>query len=413
VVADAKATITGPATRAPAGDHAGGDYGDEKLADALLTAREHELRQRLRAVLAAQVAPRAAEVDRTGEFAGDGYTAIARAGLGGLLFPPRYGGTGDSTVGYAIAVEEIARACGATSLIYMTQTHAGYPILIAGSAELRERYLPGLCSGDLLGSLAITEPEAGSDAASIRTTARRDGQEYVIDGSKTFITTGNRADVLICFARVGSGPGRQALSAFAVPGTSAGLGRGRVLRKMGMHGSPTAELFFDGVRVPAGALIGGEGAAWELSQRTVVKSRISAAAQGLGLASAAYAAGLRWAVGNGSLRDSAYQAIQFRLAGLRSRILAARLLLHAAARSVDTDERDHTTDIAMVKLTCTDLGFEAASEVVDLLGAEGDLADAGAERLLRDVKVTQIYDGTNEIQRLLVARDTAARVAAA
>ena len=384
---------------------------DEPLVDRLLTADELALRDRVRAVVARDVAPRADALDRDGGFARESVAALCEAGLAGLIFPARYGGAAASTVAYALTIENVAAACPSTSLILMTQMHAGYPILLEGTEEQRAAHLPGLCGGQALGALAITEPEAGSDVSAIAATARREGDEYVINGSKTFITTGDRADLVVCFATVDRGLGRDGITAFLVSGGSPGLSTGSVLEKLGMHGSSTAELFLDDVRVPAGARLGDEGGAWSLSMRTVTKSRISAASQGLGIAAAVYAIAVAWARERRLLRGSLWQRGQFRLADLRSRILQARQLLYAVARTSDEEpDRDLTAEVGMAKLACTDLGMEACELVSGLLGPEGDLAEAGVERYLRDVKVTQIYDGTNEIQRLLVARNIARRV---
>lgn len=383
---------------------------DEIAADVHLTDAERELRERVREVVREEVAPRARELDRHGSFAHDGYQALARAGLGGLLFPSELCGAGASTVAYALAMEEIAAACGATSLVYMTQTHAAYPIAIAGGPELVQRWVPALCTGAAYGSLAITEPGAGSDVSSLRTTARRDGDEYVLDGSKTFITTGDRADVIVVFATTDRTAGRKAVTAFVVEGSAAGLTRGQPLEKMGMHGSTTAELFLDGVRVPATARLGDEGSGWSIVMRSVVKSRVSAAAQGVGLARGAYAQTLATLTAAGSLDPVAAA----RLAELRTRLVQGRLLLHATARAIDSaPDATLTAEVAMMKLACTDLGMEVALACTDLLGDRGDLWDTGVERYVRDAKVTQIYDGTNEIQRLLIARDTARRIEAA
>jgi len=383
-------------------------YYDEPLVDDLLKPDEVELRRTIRAVVAAEVAP-LADVTHRGRPTSPRAFAALRSYCG-LLLPQSYGGTGSSTVAYALAVEEIARGCASTSLTFVTQTHAAYPILLKGTEEQRYRYLPGLANGTLLGALAITEPDAGSDAASLRTRAQRDGDTYVLDGSKTFITTGDRADVIVLFATVDRSRGRDGVTAFLLPGDAPGLDRSRTIEKLGMHGSSTATLHLDGVRLPASARLGDEGSAWALSMATVVKSRISAAAQGLGIAASAYAISMRWAAGHGLLRGSNHQAVQFRLSDLRTRIQSARLQLHAVARSVDFGGRDHTADVAMAKTTCTDLGFHAANTAMDLHGMAGTLDGCGVERLLRDVVVTQIYDGTNEIQRLLVARDAADRL---
>jgi alkylation response protein AidB-like acyl-CoA dehydrogenase len=386
---------------------------DEPITDCLLPPDGQVLRAHLRAVLAREVAPRAERVDARHKFAGESYQALAGAGLAGVLFPENYGGLGGSTVAYAMAVEEIAAVCGSTSLIYMTQTHAALPLLLVGTAKQRKRYLPGLCAGKLYGSLAISEPDAGSDVASMRTEATRQGDGYILNGSKTFITTGDRADVIVCFATVDRSARQRGITAFLVPGDSEGLRRGRVLAKLGMRGSSTAELFFENLSLPAEARLGGEGEGWSIVMQAVLKSRVSAAAQGVGLARGAYALALGWAWDRGLLGTDERQDVEFRLASLRTEILLRRLALYSVANALDADNGiDLDAQIAMMKLTCTDMGMAVATEAVELLGPIGDLRSSGVERYVRDAKVTQIYDGTNQIQQLLIARDTARRVKA-
>ncbi|MBB6377506.1 alkylation response protein AidB-like acyl-CoA dehydrogenase [Pseudonocardia eucalypti] len=381
---------------------------DEAVTEALLDGRERSVRDEVRRVAARRVAPVAGELDRTKSFAGDSYQALAEAGLAGLLFPEELGGSADSTVAYAAAMEEVCAACPATSLVYMTQTHAAYPILIGGDAELAERYVPGLLNGSVYGSLAITEPNAGSDVSSLRTTARRDGEEYRINGSKTFITTGDRAGVIVCFATTDRTARRDGVSAFVVEGGSVGLGHGEPLVKMGMHGSSTAELFFDDVRVPSSNRLGAEGSGWRIVMSAVVKSRISAAAQGVGIARGAYAHALAELTRrHGPVLPADLAAP---MAELRGRMLQARLLLLTTAAQVDRSEGPPTAAISMMKQQCTDAGVAVATAAVRLLGAAGDLVDLGVERYLRDAKVTQIYDGTNDIQRMLIGRDTSTRM---
>lgn len=377
---------------------------DEPAADALLDEREQAVRVAVRDVVAHEVAPRAAATDRDHAFVHDSYQALAQAGLAGLIFPRRLGGSGDTHVAYAAAMEEIAAGCAATSLVYMTQMHAAYPIMLAGSHELAERYIPDLLTGATYGALAISEPNAGSDVASLRTLATPTPSGYRLAGSKTFITTGDRADVIICFATVDRSVGREGITAFVLDGRWPGLSRGRPLAKLGMHGSSTAELFFDDLDVPADHRLGETGGGWRIVMNSVIKSRISAAAQGVGLARAAYARTLcslthRYGA---RLPDEA----AFALAGLRSQLLQGRLLLVGVARQVDLSEAPPAGQIAMMKQSCTDLGWRAACEAMRILGPYGDLADLGVERCLRDAKVTQIYDGTNEVQRMLIARDT-------
>ncbi|QQQ78721.1 acyl-CoA dehydrogenase family protein [Saccharothrix sp. 6-C] len=371
---------------------------DESAADALLTERELDVRRQVREVVAHEVVPRA---EHEHEFVHDGYQALARAGLAGLTFPEELGGTADSTVAYAVAIEEITAGCASTSLIYMTQAHTATPITAAGTNALAREYVPGLLSGERYGSLAVTEPDAGSDAAALRTTATPHGDGFRLTGSKTFITTGDKADVLVCFATADRALGRRGVTAFVVDGASPGLSRGAPFAKLGMHGSTTAEVFLDGVEVPGDHVLGEVGGGWRVLLDSVVKSRISAAAQGVGLARAAYARTLS-ALGRHLSPEAA-----FALAGLRGRILQGRLLLHAVARQVDVAAEPPTGQIAIMKQSCTDLGWYAAREAVRILGPYGDLVGPGVERCLRDAAVTRIYDGTNEIQRMLIARDTA------
>ena len=377
---------------------------DEPTADALLTHRELEIRSLTRDVVAREVAPRSADLDRSHEFAEASVQALARAGLMGLTFPVELGGSGDSNVAYAVAVEEVAAGCASTSLIFMTQMHAAYPIFAAGSSGLAERYIPGLLSGASYGSLAITEPHAGSDVSSMKSVAGPSSEGWQLSGSKTFITTGDRSDVIVCFASTDRSKGRDGVTAFVLEGRWEGISRGRPFDKLGMHASTTAELFFDNATIPRDNVLGGEGAGWQVVMNSVVKSRISAAAQGVGLARAAYAKtlALLTQIHGNRLPDE----VTFTLADLRSRLLQGRLILHATARQVDSGYAVTPGHIGMMKQACTDLGFQSAVLAARLLGPYGDLQSVGVERCLRDAKVTQIYDGTNEIQRLLVGRET-------
>jgi len=308
---------------------------------------------------------------------------------------------------YAAAMEEIAAACGSTSTVYMTQMHCAHPIALAGTEDQRARFIPGLCSGEMYGAIAITEPDAGSDVSSIRTLARRDGSGYVLNGQKTFITSGDRADVVVLFATIDRSAGRQAFTAFLVEKGTDGFSSGSPINKMGQRGSSTVELSLLDCRVPLSSRLGEEGTAYQLSMRSVVKSRISAAAQGVGFARAAFDRAARWAHEEGLLSGSNRHAqdVQFALADMRSRIEAGRALLSETAALVDGHPGDPITEVSLAKLHCTDLGMEIASRAMDLLGIDGDRVDLGIERIYRDVKVTQIYDGTNQVQRMLIARD--------
>ena len=368
---------------------------------------ERELLARVREVVAAEIAPRAAEVDQHKRFPAEGYQALARAGLAGLLMPVEFGGQGASTVLYAAAMEEIAAACGSTSTVYMTQMHCAHPIALAGTDDQRARFIPGLCSGEMYGAIAITEPDAGSDVSSIRTVARRENSGYVLNGQKTFITSGDQADVVVLFATIDRSGGRQAFTSFLVEKGTEGFSSGPPMNKMGQRGSSTVELSLIDCWVPLSSRLGDEGTAYQLSMRSVVKSRISAAAQGVGFARAAFERAARWAHEEGLLSGSNRHAqdVQFALADMRSSIEAGRALLSETAALVDAHPGDPITEVAVAKLHCTDLGMDIASRAMDLLGIDGDRVDLGIERIYRDVKVTQIYDGTNQVQRMLIARD--------
>jgi alkylation response protein AidB-like acyl-CoA dehydrogenase len=371
------------------------------------TGAEQELLRAIREVCATEVAPRAARVDADAVFPEESYQALARRGLAGLLVPEELGGTASSTVAYALAMEEITAACGSTSTVYMTQMHCAHPILLAGTQEQREAFVPGLARGELYGAIAITEPSAGSDASSLRTTARSVDGGYAIDGQKTFISTGDRAGVVLVFAAMRDrGAGREGVTAFLVEQGTPGLSAGPPMHKMGQKGASTVELFLEDCRVPEHRRLGPEGAGHEILIRAVIRSRISAAAQGVGFARAAFDAAARWAHDRGLLAASRRDAqdVQFSLAEMRARIDAARALLLQTCARVDGGEGDAVSEVAAAKLHCTDVGMSVAQEAMDVMGEDGDLAELGVERAFRDVKVTQIYDGTNQVQRMLLAR---------
>jgi alkylation response protein AidB-like acyl-CoA dehydrogenase len=354
------------------------------------------------------VEPGAADVDNSGAFPWASLRALAGAGVGGLLMPTELGGQHAPTAVYAEALARIAAACGSTSTVYMTQMHCAHPILLQGRPDQRRRWIPPLCSAEAVGAIALTEPGAGSDVASMRTLARRDGDCYVITGSKTFISNGDVADVIVLFATIDPSRGKEGITAFLVdPAHTEGFQAGAPMKKLGQKGASTVELSFDECRIAADARLGEEGDGYPLLLRSVTKSRISAAAQGVGFATGAYEATVRYCSDRGLLssrrRDA--QDLQFALAGLRSEIFAARSMLHSVCDLVDRSEQDPTVEVSMAKLHCTALGVRVAAGCVELLGDDGDRVDLGIERQLRDAKITEIYDGTNQVQGMLIARD--------
>jgi alkylation response protein AidB-like acyl-CoA dehydrogenase len=387
---------------------------DERTSDLACTPEELDVRRRVRRVLEQHVRRRAADTDRTGAFPHEQYRVLVDAGLGALPVAKADGGNGCSTAAYAMAMEEITAVCGATSLVYMTQMHTAWPILRWGNASQRERFVPALCSGDIYGAIAISEPSGGSDVAALRTAARPVDGGYVINGAKTFITSGDVAGVIVVFATVDRSLARKGVTAFLVEPGRGGVTAGRPMSKMGMHGSSTVELAFDDCRVPNSAVLGEVGAGFPIAMSSVVKTRISAAGQGLGLASGALRAAVGWADEGGLLdpRSKHGQTVQSELATLRAQVLAGRLLLLQTARVVDAGDGSEVAEVSMAKLSLTELAVSVCDRVVELMGGDGDRRDLGAERMLRDALVTRIYDGTNQIQQLLIARDTHTRTRA-
>ncbi len=359
-------------------------------------------------VIARTIRPSADRVDRTAEFPGEAIAEFGRIGLGVMLMDADLGGAATSTATYAEALARIAAECGSTSTVYMTQMHCAHPIRQQGSVEQIRTWIPRLCDGSAIGAIALTEPSAGSDVGSMRTLARRDGDEYVINGEKTFISNGDRADVIVLFASVDVARGKDAVTAFLLETDGLeGLDVGAPMKKLGQKGASTVTLALQDCRIPAASRMGEEGEGYSLLLRSVVRSRISAAAQGVGFAQGAYDAVVRWAAARDLLSShtASAQDLQFELARLRGDITAARSMLLSVCDEVDTSEEEPVAEVSLAKMHCTTIGTQVASRCVQLLGADGDAISIGAERRLRDAKIAEIYDGTNQIQSMLVARD--------
>ena len=305
-----------------------------------------------------------------------------------------------------VAVEEIARACASSALILMIQELGTLPIQMFGSDEMKARLLPRCASGELSPAFCLSEPEAGSDAGSLRTTAVRDGDEWVINGSKNWITNASIADFYVVFARTSSEDGRPRMSAFVVEKDRAGFSVGKLEHKLGIKGSPTGSPVFEDVRVPAENLIGTEGKGLSMALATLERTRLGAAAQAVGIAQGAtdYANGYakeRIAFGK-PIHD--LQGIQFKLADMETRTAAARELLYKACAMADRNERGLGKWTSMAKLFASDTAMAVTVEAVQVLGGYGYVNEYPVERMMRDAKITQIYEGTNEIQRLVIAR---------
>ncbi len=372
-----------------------------------LTSDHEELRAVVRELAEERIAPRAAEIDQSGEFPWDLKELLAKQDLLGTWCEERYGGTALDAIGQAILVEEIARADATTSLIPIVQKLGALPIVLAGSDEQKERCFPKLASGEWLVAFALTEAAAGSDVASNRMRARRDGDEYVLNGSKRFITHGSVADLLTVFALTDpEAGGRKGMSAFIVETQTAGFSAPRVEHKMGIRGSPTAELNCDDVRVPADNRLGEEGDGFRIAMNTLDISRLSIASQAIGIAQGAIDAAIGFAADREQFgqRVVDFQGIQFMLADMASQTEAARQLAYAAASAVDAKADDYPYWSSCAKLVAADTAMRVTTDAVQILGGYGYITEYPVERMMRDAKITQLYEGTQQIQRLIIAR---------
>ena len=373
----------------------------------LPTAEHDELRAVVRELAVERIAPRAAEIDEKAEFPHDLKELLAQQDLLGTCFEERHGGTNLDTIAQTIIVEEIARADATTSLIPIVQKLGALPIILAGSDEQKDRYFPRLASGEWLVAFALTEAAAGSDVASNRMRAARDGDDYVLNGSKRFITHGSVANLLTVFALTDAAAGgRKGMSAFIVETDSPGFAAPRVEHKMGIRGSPTAELTFDDVRVPAANRIGDEGEGFRIAMETLDRSRLGIAAQAVGIAQGAVDASVTYAADRQQFGKSIteFQGIQFMLADMASQTEAARQLTYAAAAQVDARARDLPYWTSSAKLIAGDTAMRVTTDAVQVLGGYGYITEYPVERMMRDAKITQLYEGTQQIQRLIVAR---------
>lgn len=366
-----------------------------------------DLREGIRQIVADRVAPRAAEIDRSAEYPRDIRELFAAHDLMGLPFDAEHGGTGTGTLMLNIAIEEVAKACASSALILMIQELGTLPIKLFGSAEQRDRLLPRCASGEWTPAFALSEPEAGSDPGGMRTRAVRDGSDWVIDGTKNWITNLGIADfyLLFCVTDPDAGHSR-GISAFVVEADRPGFSVGKLEHKMGIRGSPTGQPVFDSVRVPAENLVGSEGEGFKVAMATLDRSRLGVAAQAVGIAQGAtdYAAAYAQERRQFGRPISDFQGIQFKLAEMETRTAAARELLYRACSKVEAGDADIGKHSAMAKLFASDTAMWVTTEAVQVLGGYGYVEEYPVERMMRDAKITQIYEGTNEIQRLVIAR---------
>jgi len=364
------------------------------------------LRDTVRKMANEVIAPRAAEIDLTGEFPWDIKELLQRQGIFSVPFPESLGGCEQKHTAVCLAVEEIARVCVSSSLILQVQALGATPILLAGTEAQKDKYCPPLASGEKLCAFGLTEPGAGSDAAAMATTAELRGDTYILNGLKHFISNATVADVFCIFAMTDRSKGTKGITAFIVEKDFPGFHIGRVEKKMGIRGSPTAEIVFEDCRVPRENLLGREGEGFKIAMKTLDYSRPVIASQAVGVAQA----GLDFAVKYSKERVqfggpiAQLQGIQFMLADMAAQVEAARALTYHAAALADEDSPQLSYIAAAAKLMASDVAMRVTTDAIQVAGGYGYMVDFPAERYMRDAKITQIYEGTNQIQRLVIAR---------
>ena len=372
-----------------------------------LSEDERRVRELARALAREQVAPLAAQVDETESYPAESLRRLAEAGLMGLYVPEAYGGAGLGALAFCLAVEEIAWACASTAVLYLVQYAAGYPLVSHGTEAQKQRYLPRMAAGEITAALSISEPGAGSDAASMTTTAVRKGDRYLLSGTKMWVTNGSEAGVITLFATVDRARGHKGVTAFLVEPTFPGFALGKLERKMGIRGSPTVALHLSDCEVPVENRLGEEGHGFRVALGALDRSRPAVGAQAVGIAQAALDAATAYAKERRQFdRPIAdFQGIQFMLADMAMQTHAARLLVHHAAAVVDRGVTGTALESSMAKCFAADAAMRVTTDAVQVFGGYGYTREYPVERFMRDAKITQIYEGTNQIQRLVIARD--------
>lgn len=368
---------------------------------------EHRvIKQEIHRIAQEKIKPRAIEIDEKAEYPVDILKLLSDYGYIGANMPEAYGGAELDLLSFCTIVEEIARVCASSSQVAVVQELGALPIMIGGSPELKERYLNDLATGKKIAAYALTEPHAGSDVQSLSTQAVRDGDRYILNGAKMFISHGDVADTFTVFAKTEKG-----ITGFVVEKETEGLEIGKVETKMGIRGSSTAQIFFENARVPVKNMIGEEGDGWLIAMKTFDKSRPTVAAQALGIAQGAYDVALEYVQEREQFGRSiaSFQAVQFMLADMATQIEAARGLVYKAAAKVNDltatgKNPELTRASSMAKMFASDVAMKVTTDAVQLLGGYGYIQDYSVERMMRDAKITQIYEGTNQIQRLVIAR---------
>ncbi len=369
-----------------------------------LTEEQQMIRDLARKIAEEKVAPRAAEFDEAEEFPWDLIKILAESGLFGVWVPEEYGGLGGGVFEQCLVVEELSRACGAVAVSYAASALGGFPILLFGTGEQKRKCMPDIASGAKLAAFALTEPDAGSDASNIRTTAKRDGDHYILNGTKQWITNGGEAEIYTVIATIDPSRGARGMTAFIVEKGTPGFEFGKKEKKMGIRASATRELIFQDCRVPAANMLEREGKGFIVAMRTFDRTRPGVAAQAVGIAQGALDRVAKYATERVQFgkRIAEFQAIEHMIADMATQVEAARALVYATARMIDAGERDFSREASMAKVFASDVAMRVTTDAVQIFGGYGYMRDYPVEKMMRDAKITQIYEGTNQIQRSII-----------
>lgn len=373
----------------------------------LLTKQNLDYQDRAREVAEKYVRPRAAELDRTGEYGWDILEALKKYELTGLWIPKEYGGHGAGVLDLCLVVEQLSRACGGVGVAYAVNALGSFPIMLYGNEEQKRKYLPPVASGEKLIAFGLSEKASGSDAGSLRTTAKKDGDSYVINGEKKWNTNGGQASIYTIYALTDPSRGMRGISGFIVDKGVPGFRLGKREDTMGIRTVSVHELHFENCRVPASALLGGkEGDGFKNAMMTLDRARPGVAAQALGLAQGAFEWTMRYTAERKQFGQTvmSHQAVQFMLADMATQIEAARQLVYTAARYIDSGAKNVNKIAAMCKVFATDTAMKVTTDAVQLFGGYGYCKDYPIEKYFRDAKITQIYEGTNQVQRIVIGR---------
>jgi alkylation response protein AidB-like acyl-CoA dehydrogenase len=372
-----------------------------------LTDEQTMLRQAVRQLADDKIAPRAAEIDEKGEFPYDVRDALVRAGFHAVHIGEEYGGAGADAISACIVIEEVARACAASSLIPIVNKLGTMPVILSGSDQLKKQVLTEVASGEAMFSYALSEREAGSDAASMRTRAVRDGGHWVLNGTKAWITNAGVSTHYTVMAVTDPAKGAKGISAFVVHKDDPGFSVGAKERKLGIKGSPTCEIYFEDCTIPGDRIIGEPGTGFKTALVTLDHTRLAIGAQALGIAQGAFDAALAYVKERRQFgrRLADFQGVQFMLADMAMRIEASRQLVYAAAARAERGESNLTFSSSAAKVFASDTAMSVTTDAVQLFGGAGYTMDFPVERMMRDAKITQIYEGTNQINRMVMARN--------